>query len=170
MDMAKILVVVDWKPIQRRLLKEVTNYGIAAYQLWQVQKLRQHIREEYLDYWEATASDGGIGRPVDAIICPVAPYAAPPHGKNSYTNYSTVWNALDYPAATFRMTTVNSTLDGKELPDGFYDDFEKTFMKCTAPEIFKDAPVSLQLAGRTQKKEAVIKMTEIVDVALAAAK
>jgi hypothetical protein len=38
------------------------------------------------------------------------------------------------------------------------------------PETFKNAPVCLQLVGRTLEEEAVIKMTEIVDAALAAAK
>lgn len=38
------------------------------------------------------------------------------------------------------------------------------------PETFKNAPVCLQLVGRTLEEEAVVKMTEIVDAALAAAK
>ncbi|KAG1747892.1 general amidase [Suillus paluster] len=144
------------------------NSGITAYQLWQVQKQRQNIRKEYLDHWEATASETGTGRPVDAIICPVAAHAAPPHGKNNYTNYTTVWNALDYPATTFPVTTVDPTLDGKEPPHGFYDDFDKGIYEMYDPEKFKNAPVCLQLVGRTLEEEAVIKMTEIVDAALAA--
>jgi hypothetical protein len=38
------------------------------------------------------------------------------------------------------------------------------------PETFKNAPVCLQLVGRTLEEEAVVRMTEIVDAALAAAK
>ncbi|KAG2366573.1 general amidase [Suillus spraguei] len=146
------------------------NGGITAYKLWQVQKLRQNIRKEYLDHWNATASETGTGRPVDAIICPAAPFAAPPHGKNRYANYTTVWNSLDYPAAIFPVTTVDSTLDGKEPPHSFYDDFDKDVYELYDPEKFKNAPVCLQLVGRTLEEEAVIKMTEIVDAALAAAK
>ena len=56
--------------------------GITAYQLWQLQKLRRDTRKEYLDHWEATASETGTGRPIDAIICPAAPYVAHPHGKS----------------------------------------------------------------------------------------
>lgn len=144
--------------------------GITAYKLWQVQKLRQNIRKEYLDHWNATASETGTGRPIDAIICPAAPFAAPPHGKNRYANYTTVWNSLDYPAAIFPVTTVDSTLDGKEPPHSFYDDFDKDVYELYDPEKFKNAPVCLQLVGRTLEEEAVIKMTEIVDAALAAAK
>ncbi|KAG2120925.1 general amidase [Suillus discolor] len=149
------------------------NGGITAYQLWQVQKLRQNIRKEYIDHWNATASETGTGRAVDAIICPAAPYAAPPHGKNRYANYTTVWNALDYPATVFPVTTVDPTLDArdeKDPPHRFYGQFDQDVYEMYDPEKFKNAPVCLQLVGRTLEEEAVIKMTEIVDAALAAAK
>ena len=54
---------------------------ISAYQLWQLQKARTTLREEYLAAWRASAAYTGTGRPVDAIIAPVAPHAASPHGK-----------------------------------------------------------------------------------------
>lgn len=38
------------------------------------------------------------------------------------------------------------------------------------PEVFRDAPVCLQLVGRTLEEEGVIAMTEIVDAALKATK
>ena len=56
--------------------------GVSAYQLWQIQKYKRDLRQEYLDHWNATAALTGTGRPVDGIISPCAPYVAPPHGKN----------------------------------------------------------------------------------------
>lgn len=56
--------------------------SVSAYQLWQIQKLKRDMRQEYLDAWNDTAKSTGTGRPVDAIISPVSPYVAPPHGKN----------------------------------------------------------------------------------------
>ena len=56
--------------------------GVSAYELWQVQKKRRELRQEYLDHWLGTEKVTGTGRSVDAIICPVAPYVAPPHGMN----------------------------------------------------------------------------------------
>lgn len=58
--------------------------GTSAYELWQVQKRKRDIRQEYLDYWNATVAVTGTGRPVDAIISPCAAYVAPPHGLNKY--------------------------------------------------------------------------------------
>lgn len=61
----------------------VTTPGsTSSYELWQLQKRRVDLRNEYLDHWEATVTTTGTGRPVDAIIAPCAPYAAPPHGLN----------------------------------------------------------------------------------------
>ena len=33
-------------------------------------------QKEYMDYWNGTAAFTGTGRPVDAVIAPVAPFAA----------------------------------------------------------------------------------------------
>ncbi|KAG1720691.1 general amidase [Suillus paluster] len=144
--------------------------GITAYQLWQVQKLRKDLRKEYLDHWEETASETGTGRPVDAIICPASSYTANPMGKiGQYTNYTAVWNALDYPAATFPVTTVDPILDAKKPRHAFYDDFDKGVYEIRPGEIQKHTRL-LATVGRTLEEEAVIKMTEIVDAALASAK
>ncbi|OJA19799.1 hypothetical protein AZE42_05609 [Rhizopogon vesiculosus] len=121
-------------------------------------KMRGDLLQEYLDYWEATASETGTGRPVDAIICPVAPFVATPHGKNR-----------SYPATIFPVTTVDPNLDAKK-PHDFYDDFYKGIYQMYGSETFKNVPVCLQLVWRTLEDEAVVKMTEIVNAALAAAK
>lgn len=60
----------------------VNKPNITAYQVWQLQNRRRALREEYLHHWEETRAQTGTGRPVDAIIGPVAAYAAPPHGQN----------------------------------------------------------------------------------------
>ncbi|KAG2134391.1 general amidase [Suillus bovinus] len=184
--------VVDWKPIKHKLLEEIAgniwNAGsaedfmittsstgepiISTMELEDAHAMTPSFRPKN-DHWNATASETGTGRAVDAIICPAAPFAATPHGKFTrvflYCNYTTVWNALDYPAAIFPVTTVDPTLDGKKPPHSFYDDFDKDIYEMYDPEKFKNAPVCLQLVGRTLEEEAVIKMTEIVDAALAAA-
>lgn len=56
--------------------------GINAYQLRQLHKEKKDLREAHFALWQATVNETGTGRPVDAIVCPVAPFAAPPHGQN----------------------------------------------------------------------------------------
>lgn len=129
-------MVPDTEPATPSLLPRTG--GLTAYQLWQVQKERRDIRTTYLEHWNDTAKSTGTGRPVDAIICPVAPFAAPPHGrfrsvalvKNSilslnaiasYPYYTVVWNALDYTVSILPVTTVDPAIDAKQPRENFID-------------------------------------------------
>ncbi|KAJ7446418.1 general amidase [Mycena galericulata] len=106
--------------------------GVTAFELWQVQKKRRDLRQEYLKLWEDTASRTGTGRPVDAIICPVAPYAAPPHGLNKTAQYTMSWNLLDYPALVIPVSKVDQELDAKQPRDWFYTDEDREiYERCT---------------------------------------
>ena len=65
--------------IQRAISRPLVE-GISAYELWQVQKRKLGLRQEYLDHWNSTVTLTGTGRPVDAIISPMAAHVAAPHG------------------------------------------------------------------------------------------
>lgn len=71
---------------------------------------------------------------------------------NRYTNYTRVWNALDYVAAVFPVTKVDP-VDQSYYAKHMSDD----------PDTFLGAPVGLQIVGRTLEEEAVLRMMEIVD-------
>jgi amidase len=60
----------------------IKDTSLSAFELFQIQKRRVTLRKEYLDYWQSTKSSTSTGRPVDAIISPVAPFPPTPHGKN----------------------------------------------------------------------------------------
>ncbi|KAI0735195.1 amidase signature domain-containing protein [Earliella scabrosa] len=138
--------------------------GISAYALWQLHKKRTALREEYLAAWRATASITGTGRPIDAIIAPVAPFAAPPHGKAAISTYPMVWNALNYTACAFPVTVVDPAQDVLQPRTEFLSKADKENYEAYTPETYKNAPVGLQLVGQTLEEEAVIAMTEIVDL------
>ena len=125
--------------------------GVSAYELWQVQKKRRELRQEYLDHWLGTEKVTGTGRPVDAIICPVAPYVAPPHGMNRCVfvlmaitcvnfwtgdfrtaDYTIVWNGLDYSSLVIPVSKVDQALDVRQPRDKFYSDADKAnYERCT---------------------------------------
>ncbi|KAF8153288.1 general amidase [Crassisporium funariophilum] len=145
--------------------------GISAYDLWQVQKKKRELRQEHLDYWNASVALTGTGRPVDAIISPMAAYTAPPHGQNKSANYTMVWNALDYVALVIPTGShVDPSIDTKKPPHQFYNDLDEANYALYDPETFKAAPIAIQVVGRTLEEEAVIAMAEIVDQALKARK
>jgi amidase len=152
------------QPLEKALVTNMTT--ISAYELWQLHKERRALRKEYLDHWEKTIERTGTGRPVDAIICPAAPYAAPIHAHNINAFYTAIWNSLDFTASVFPATTVDPSLDKPVPPHEFYNSEDKFIYEMYDPKDYKDAPVGLQLVGRSQEEEAVIAMTEIVDHAL----
>ncbi|KAF8314220.1 general amidase [Clavulina sp. PMI_390] len=138
----------------------------SAFELWQLHAERRTLQKEYLDHWNATKGVTGTGRPVDAIISPVAAYPAPPHGYNSDAFYTSLWNGLDYTACSFPVTTVDPELDVRIPRHQFHNHEDEEVYRWYDPHIFADAPVGLQLVGRTHEEEAVLAMAEVVDAAL----
>jgi amidase len=47
-----------------------------ASQIAKVNVLKRQYQKEYMEYWNSTSSLTGTGRPVDAVIAPLAPFAA----------------------------------------------------------------------------------------------
>ncbi|KAI0641096.1 general amidase [Trametes meyenii] len=156
------------EPMARTIVGERRH--LSAYELWQLHREKRELRKSHLDHWEATASKTGTGRPVDAIISPVAGYAACPHGCNSDCFYTAFCNFLDYAALVFPVTFADKELDGVALPHAFYNHEDEAVYKLYDPELWHGLPVGLQLIGRTQEEEGVIAMTEIVDKTLKAFK
>ncbi|KAI0825158.1 general amidase [Trametes gibbosa] len=162
--------ITSMSPSASALIDTGVHYGpeMSAYELWQIQRRRTIMREEYLAHWRATASRTGTGRPVDAIIAPVAPFPPPPHGMTKISTYTVVWSTLNYTCCAFPVTSVDPVLDAKRPPHDFLSDNDKENYELYEPETFKNAPVGLQLIGGSLEEEAVIAMTEVVDAALKA--
>jgi amidase len=104
-------------------IKEFTASEIAA-----VNVAKRQYQKEYMDYWNSTASLTGTGRPVDAVIAPVAVFAAARPDMYDYYGESTlhrtedsgscvvsgysIWvNVLDYTASVVPVTTVDKNID-----------------------------------------------------------
>ncbi|KAJ3910090.1 general amidase [Lentinula edodes] len=140
--------------------------GVSAYDLWQTHKQKRILREEYLQLWEDTIQVTGTGRAVDAIISPAAPYTAIRHGKNNTAQYTMVWNLLDYSSLVIPVSKVDPEIDRVKAPHDFYNREDKANYDLYNPANFANAPISVQLVGRTCEEEAVIAMGEIVVAAL----
>jgi len=154
------------EPFARTIIGERRH--LSAYELWQLHAQKRDLRKSHLDHWEATVARTGTGRPVDAIISPVAPYTACPHGCNSDAFYTTLTNTLDYTTSCFPVTYADAGLDKAEPPHEFYNHEDEAVYKLYDPQLFHGLPVGLQLIGRTLEEEGVIAMTEVVDKALKA--
>ncbi|CAE6440491.1 unnamed protein product [Rhizoctonia solani] len=153
-----------------------TNKGVhlieplSVWQLWQLHKEKRELRKEYLDHWQATFSRTTTGRPVDAVISPAVPYAATPHGKNSSPFYTSLWNGVDYTVGIMPVTFVDPTVDKPVPPHEFYSDDDREIYHMYDPEVFKGAPIGLQIVGQRLEEEAVLAMMSEVEEALRAYK
>ena len=73
---------------------------------------KREYQKEYLEYWNDTTHLTGTGRPVDAMIMPVAPFAAARPERYTYYGYSTIINTLDYTSCVIPVTNVDKNIDG----------------------------------------------------------
>lgn len=118
----------------------------------------------YNKHWLSTGAEDG--HPVDAILCPVGPGAAPVHGNAKYWSYTSQWNLLEYPGAVFPVTSVDQDLDKKDesyVPINDQDGFN---YELYSPEKYVDAPISLQLVTRKWEDEKCMKILERVEKAM----
>lgn len=50
--------------------------------------MKREAQKEYMEYWNSTSEQTKTKRPVDAVICPVTPFAAARPEKHLYVGYS----------------------------------------------------------------------------------
>ncbi|KAI4518655.1 amidase [Schizophyllum commune Loenen D] len=139
---------------------------ITVWEAWQLSREKEAFRKKILDTWIATKELTGTGRPIDALLCPAAPSAAPPHAQFEYTGYTSFFNFVDLPAAIIPVTRVDPELDAKDQEYTPKSELEAKVYGTYSPETFRDAPVCVQLAGRRFREEELLGICEIVDEAL----
>ncbi|TKA68211.1 hypothetical protein B0A49_07469 [Cryomyces minteri] len=127
---------------------------------------RREAQKEYMEYWNSTKNQTSTGRPVDALICPLAPFPAARPQKYTYYGYSTFVNVLDYTSVVVPVTTVDKNVD--KVNEGFkpIDDTDKSVHDAYDPEIYDGAHVAVQLVGRRFQEEKMLALAEFVGEAI----
>lgn len=91
--------------------------AMTVWESWQLNKRRDVYRQRFLEAYLATRARTTTGRPVDAILCPIAPHLAAPHldkpRDGGLITYTTVWSLLDVPCYTFPVGAVDPVRDAK---------------------------------------------------------
>lgn len=88
-----------------------------AIQIADLNVRKRQYQKAYLDYWNSTSKLTRSGRPVDAIICPVAPHAAVIPGRYRHVGYTSFVNVLDVTSAVIPVTHASKELDRLENDD-----------------------------------------------------
>ncbi|KAI9829175.1 MAG: Acetamidase [Thelocarpon impressellum] len=128
--------------------------------------LRRQLQKEYMDYWNSTSAVSGTGRPVDAVICPVAPFAAAVPEKYSSYSYSAFVNVLDYTSCAVPVTQVDKRIDVVDAGYEPVSEVDGATWENYEPEMFDGGYVGVQLVGRRMQEEKVLALAELVGQAL----
>ncbi len=89
------------KPFEQMNASQIAENNVA----------KREYQKEYMEYWNSTEALTGTGRPVDALIIPVAPFSAPRPKHYTHYGYSTIFNVLDYTSCTFPVTFADQAVD-----------------------------------------------------------
>jgi len=98
---AQVTALAGSKPSQQANASKIAATNVA----------KREYQKEYMEYWNSTIDQTGTGRPVDAIIAPVAPFAAARPNSFKYYGYSSIFNVLDYSACVVPVTNVDKNVD-----------------------------------------------------------
>ncbi|CRG82703.1 Putative amidase C550,07 [Talaromyces islandicus] len=150
-------------PIVKWLLDEKGKHHYTIEESWRVNRDLEKLRTMYALQWN--------NHDVDAIICPANPSVASVHDESRYWGYTSVWNALDYPAVIFPVSRVERTDIWKNFPplaapfcpmDAWSRDL---YTDSEGPLRYEGAPISLQIVGRRFQGESVLRITKhVVDI------
>ncbi|BGP12227.1 hypothetical protein JCM10213_007485 [Rhodosporidiobolus nylandii] len=149
---------------------------LTLHESWQLNQRRDAYRNIFLQTYFATRDrpSAQTARPVDGIICPMAPHLAAPHLEEpraaGLITYTTVWSLLDLPCYTFPCGgTVDPVLDCKPAPGSYepLSEVDRKNWESYDPEVYKNAPIVLQLVNpRRFKEDELLGLGEVVERAL----
>lgn len=119
--------------------------------------IRDSIREDYKDIMDSEK--------IDFIISPIYNGVAPKPSTLHYWGYTALWNLIDMPNVVFPTGLYQDPeIDVKDTSFKPRSDIEAYELRLyDDPQIFKGAPISLQITGRRYHDEEVVKFAELVD-------
>lgn len=138
---------------------------------------KREYQKLYMEYWNSTAELTGTGRPVDGLICAVAPSAAVTPGGFNDVGFTSFVNVLDYTSVVIPVTYADKTVDVAPSNNEFFGEVDRrTQAGCESPcsqgtgitangladdaEIYDGAPVAVQLVGRRFQEEKMLVLAE----------
>ncbi|KAM3475796.1 hypothetical protein MY5147_003548 [Beauveria neobassiana] len=143
--------LIAWKPPSH-----------AANAMHKITQEMMSFRNQYREYWTSTSRITKNGRPVDAVILPVSPYAGFKPGKFDYSAYTSIVNILGYTSAVVQVTF------GDKCVDVVQDDYkplgerDKLNMDTYDADTSDGVPAAIQILGRDLEEEKIFSIAQIV--------
>lgn len=165
-ELARQTFAADGNEAQKKLLKSgeplckltkwALNYGgeekdIGVYNLKQINIERDGLKQKYTDYMNKHG--------IDIILSPTYENVAP-HPETAYNwSYTSLFNLIDFPTLVVQTGLYQDPAKDKwtlEYPKNPRNDFEELCLDLYEPELYKGAPIGLQLTGRRYFDEEVV--------------
>jgi len=149
-------------------IKEIENVlrpglpVLSINEVWELQLQKTAYQKKVLEVWGDTATRTKDGKPIDAFIMPIAPYAAVVHGQYGHVSYTSWINAIDYPSCVVPVTFADKNIDKKDDSYTPIDDVDKDVWEKYDPEVYHGGPVAVQVVGRRLREEQTLEIAEIV--------
>lgn len=90
---------------------------------------KREYQKLYMDYWNSTADLTDTGRPVDGVLCPLAPHAAVIPTQYKHVGYTSFVNVLDYTSVAIPVTFADKSVDVRK-PGHFLSEAEYVDWDC----------------------------------------
>ncbi|KUJ24625.1 amidase [Mollisia scopiformis] len=101
---------------------------------------------------------------LDAILMPPAPHTAVPLDTWTTATYTALWNFLDYPAVVIPVGKVQESDVSDDVSNAKYGvEDAKVYSLYTGPELYKDAPICVQVVGYRHADETLANTARLLD-------
>lgn len=128
----------------------------------QLNRKKIAFRNELLEQWQNTSSQTGTSRPIDALLCPVAPYVAPLHRTEPYIAYTAIYNVLDWPALTIPVAFVDPEKDDSNAGYDAVGEVDQRIKEMWDKDGSVGMPVGLQLVGQSFGEEKLLGAARVI--------
>ncbi|KAM3503978.1 hypothetical protein MY10362_003846 [Beauveria mimosiformis] len=120
------------------------------------------FRNRYREYWASTSRTTKNGRPVDAVILPVSPYAGFKPGKFDYSSYTSIVNILGYSSAVVQVTFGDKNIDVVKDDYKPHGERDRLNMDTYDAHASDGVPAAIQILGRDLEEEKILSIAQIV--------
>ena len=129
------------------------------------------IWQESGGYWNTSKSKAGKGdRTIDVLICPGAPHPVAPIDRWNTTNYTSMWNLLDYPAGIVPVKTcTEGDLQGElsdSKPLNGWDKINRELWTNVGRKVYLGSALSIQVVAPRLGERKLVESMVVLDEAL----
>ncbi|TVY80709.1 putative amidase [Lachnellula suecica] len=101
---------------------------------------------------------------IDAIVMPPAAHTTIPHDTGTTLSYTGLWNYLDYPAVVIPVDRIRDSDAADDLSHAKYGpEDQKVYSLYSGPELYRDAPICIQVIGYKYADEALASTAAVLD-------